>query len=70
MEVDRTYITGKIGKQKCLLIEVSQHKTNGRREVTKQMWIAAEEMHASTPWGELREHFRKRRQQLLKSEAH
>ena len=47
----RTYITGKIGKTKPLLIEIHSRWADKQGELAKELFREAERLHSSVPWG-------------------
>ncbi|CAE7218737.1 unnamed protein product [Symbiodinium sp. CCMP2592] len=69
MASDRTYITGKFGPTKALLIEIHSRKSDKHRDLVKELFLEAERLHSTTPWGELRELMRNRREEVLQRQA-
>ena len=69
MASDRTYITGKFGKTKALLIEIHSRKSDKHRDLCKELFKEAERLQSSMPWGELRELMRNRRDEVLQRQA-
>ena len=69
MASDRTYITGKFGKTKALLIEIHSRKSDKHRDLCKELFKEAERLQSSMLWGELRELMRNRRDEVLQRQA-
>ena len=65
MAFDRTYITGKFGKTKALLIEICSRKSDKHRNLCKELFKKAESGFSRVCPGRASELMRNRRDEVL-----